>query len=426
MAVSARPPSWYEATANARPERAQLDRTVKADVCVVGAGYTGLGAALRLAERGADVVVLEARRVGSGASGRNGGQLHSGQRRDQPWLESRFGKDRARALWDVAEDAKLYVKDLINRHRIACDYRPGLIHAVHKRRYLDDERRSIEAMRRDYDYEALEWLDRAALAEALGTDIYFGGVRDRDAGHLHPLNFALGIAEAAVAAGARIFEGTPAVTIERGSTVTVKTPVGAVEADTVLIAGNGYLQGLEPDLEARVMPINNYILTTEPIGAGQTGGVLADGDAAADSRFVVYYWRPTPDGRLLFGGGESYSQRFPDDIAGFVRPHLLRIYPEFAATKISHAWGGTLAVTVNRLPYIRKLAPNIYAAAGFSGQGVAIAPYAGKVVADAILGDRAAFDLVADLPCPRFPGGAGLRAPLLVAAMTWFKLRDWI
>ena len=424
MAVSARPPSWYEATANARPEHPPLDRPVKADVCIVGAGYTGLGAALRLAERGVDVVVLEARRVGSGASGRNGGQLHSGQRRDQPWLEGRFGKDRARALWGVAEDAKLHVKDLINRHRIACDYRGGLIHAVHKRRYLDDERRSIEAMRRDYDYTALEWLDRATLAEALGTEVYHGGVRDRDAGHLHPLNFALGVAEAALAAGARIFEGSPAIAIDRKRGTTVRTPTGAVEADTVLIAGNGYLRGLEADLEARVMPINNYIVTTEPIGAGRAGGVLAAGDAAADSRFVVYYWRPTPDGRLLFGGGESYSQHFPDDIAAFVRPHLSRIYPALGAAKISHAWGGTLAVTVNRLPFIRKMAANVYAAAGFSGQGVAIAPYAGKVVADAILGDRTAFDLVADLPCPRFPGGGRLRAPLLVAAMTWFKLRD--
>ena len=426
MTVQLRSQSWYEATANGRPERPRLEEHLAVDVCVIGGGYTGLSTALHLAEGGASVVLLESKRVGSGASGRNGGQLHTGQRRDQEWLEKAFGKDEARRLWDIAEDAKKLVKGLIVRHAIDCDWRPGLIHAVHKRRLVDDEKHAMERMASDYDYDELDWLDRDELAAALGTDVYHGGLRERGPGHLHPLNFALGLADAAEKAGARIFEGSPATYLGRGDRVLVKTPAGSVSAATVVLAGNGYLSGLDETVESHVMPINNFVLTTAPIGAGMPGGILAGGEAAADSRFVVYYWRPTPDGRLLFGGGENYSHAFPADIAGFVRKHLARVYPQFAKTAVSHAWGGTLGVTMTRLPYIRRIAGNIIAATGFSGQGVAIAPYAGMVVADEILGREGAFGDFAKLPMQRFPGGKLLRYPTLVAAMSWFALRDRI
>ncbi len=267
----------------------------------------------------------------------------------------------------------------------------------------------------------MEWLDRATLAEGIGTDAYLGGRRDMGAGHLDPLKFAQGLARAAAGAGARIFEGTR---VTRVAGTTVETDKGSVTADTVILAGNGYLDGIDGEIEARVMPIDNYILATGPIGAGMPGGILRGGEAVSDTRFVVYYFRPTADGRLVFGGGETYSRRTPGDVAAFVQRHMVRIYPQLRDATIAYAWGGTLAVTMHRLPFIRKLRTGVYVAAGYSGQGVALAPFAGKVLADAIGGDPARLDIFADLPVPPFPGGKLLRKPALVAGMLWYALRD--
>jgi gamma-glutamylputrescine oxidase len=411
---------------------------VKADVAIVGGGYTGLSAALHLAEAGIDVVVVEAERIGSGASGRNGGQLHSGQRRDQDWLESHVGRDDAHHLWDLAEEAKALVKDLIARHGIACDWRPGLIETAHKQRLVRQEVAYVEKLKSEYGYAPVEWLDRDALAAAIGTDVYFGGRRDRGAGHLDPLKFARGLVRAATAAGARIFEGTRAARLDRSGATAIEIAClpaqwqvsdgeaagGSVTADIVILAGNGYLDGVDAETEARVMPIDNYIVATAPIGAGRSGGIIPGGEAVSDTRFVVYYFRPSPDGRLIFGGGETYSRHAPADIAAFVRPHLARIYPKLAETPIDYAWGGRLAVTLHRVPFIRRVRPGVYAAAGYSGQGVALAPFAGKVLADAIGGNPAVLDRFAALPVPRFPGGKLLRYPALVAGMSWYALRD--
>ena len=376
---------------------------------------------MHLAEAGVNVVLLEAERVGWGASGRNGGQLHSGQRRDQDWLEKHLGLDDALRLWKLAEEAKALVHDLIARHAIACDWRPGLIETTHKRRLVAGEMAYVEKLKARYGYAPVEWLDKAALAEAIDTDVYFGGRRDTGAGHLDPLKFAQGLAKAAAKAGTRIFEGTKAMGLT-GTTVTTAT--GTIKAGIVILAGNGYLDGIDDETEARVMPIDNYILATAPIGAGALGGIISGGEAVSDTRFVVYYFRPTADQRLVFGGGETYSRRAPADIAGFVRRHLARIYPQLESVKVDYAWGGTLAVTLRRLPFIRRLRPGVYAAAGYSGQGVAMAPFAGKVLADAIRGDPARLDVFASLPAPPFPGGKLLRKPALAAGMTWYALRD--
>jgi gamma-glutamylputrescine oxidase len=415
------PASWYAATAAELPPFPALAGEEAADVCVVGGGYTGLSAALHLAEAGMRVVLLEAQRVGWGASGRNGGQVGSGQRRDQEWIEARFGRERARALWEMAEEAKALLRDLVARHGIGCDLRPGVVSAASRAGEVGELHAGVERLARDYGYGPLEALDRAGIEAMVGTRAYHGGVLDRGAAHLHPLNYALGLARAAAAAGVRIFERSRATSVAPGE---VQTGAGRVRAPFVVVAGNGYLGDLVPQVAARVMPINNFIVATAPLGEARARRVIRDDVAVADTRFVVNYFRLSADGRLLFGGGESYGYRFPRDIAGVVRPRMLAVFPDLADVAIEHAWGGTLAITANRMPAFQRLGPGVFSAAGYSGHGVALATLAGKLIAEAAAGTAGRFDLLASLPQPRFPGGAALRWPLLVLAMSWYAMRD--
>jgi gamma-glutamylputrescine oxidase len=266
----AQAPSLYAAEADPGVAFPALTEPARAHVAIVGGGYTGLSAALHLAEGGVEVALLEAEKIGWGASGRNGGQLHSGQRRDQDWLEAHLGRDDARRLWDMAEEAKALVMDLIARHGIDCHWRAGLIETVHKRRLVRDEIDYVEKLKRDYAYDAVEWLDREALAAAIGTDVYFGGRRDARAGHLDPLKLAQGIARAAAKAGARVHEGTRVTKVARmADGFALTTAQASLRADIVILAGDGYLHGIDAETEARVMPIDNYILATRPIGAGR-------------------------------------------------------------------------------------------------------------------------------------------------------------
>lgn len=419
-APAAHAASLYAATAIGDRPRPPLAGDACADVLVIGAGLTGLSAALALAEAGRSVIVVEANRVGWGASGRNGGQLHSGQRLDVGALEALYGPAQAHALHDLAEEAKRLVHALVARHAIPCDWRPGLIHALHKPGHVDAARREVEHLARDYGAADLTFLDRAALTAAIGTDRYHAGIRDGGAGHFHPLNFVLGLADAAEAAGARIHAATRVTRLVAGGAATA---TGTIRAADVLVAANAYLDGLEPETDRHLMPLNNFILATAPAPA-RIAALIPGGEAVADSRFVVRYWRPTPDGRLLFGGGETYTPRFPENIAGFVRRHMLAVYPGLADLAVDYAWGGALAVTRSRMPYVRRVRPGLYAAAGYSGHGLAIATLAGRLVAEAILGDTARFDVMAAIPAAPFPGGRRLRHPLQAAAMLWYALLD--
>lgn len=419
------PGSWYADTAAPFAPLPPLAGEARADVCVVGAGYTGLGAALELAQRGVKVMVLEAAEVGSGASGRNGGQVHTGQRRDQAWLEKAVGRDDAMALWRLAGEARAHLMSLIADQAIACDWRPGMIHARHRPGGADEDARHIDFMASRYGDDQLSLIGEAELAAELGTGVYFGGMIDRAGGHLHPLNLALGLAQAAIGAGAVIHERSAARAWRReGGKILVETDGGRVVCDQLILTGDGYLDDLAgPAAHARVMPINNFVLATEPLG-DRAETILRSDAAVADTRFVVNYYRKSPDGRLLFGGGENYSPGFPRDLAGFVRRHMLKVYPQLADVKITHAWGGTLGITTHRVPYVRTLAPGVRIAAGYSGQGVMLAPYFGKLLADAALGEDCGVELLARLPVPPFPGGRWLRWPLTVAGLSWFALRD--
>lgn len=414
------PPSWYAATAVPLDPFAELRGETRADVCIVGGGYTGLSAALHLAEKGYDVALVEAHRAGFGASGRNGGQASVGQRQDQDVLERRHGRDDARKMWDISVQSVALVRSLIARHGIDAAWRDGVAHANWTDKSAAAERAYVDRIARDYGYDRAEPLDRAGIRALVGSQAFRGGFVDWGSGHLHPLRFALGLARAAAAAGARIFELTEAHHAEAGL---VRTARGRVRADHVILACNGYLGGLDRATAARVMPINNYMIATEPLG-DRAAEVLARDIAVADSKFVVNFWRLSEDRRLLFGGCESYGYRFPRDIAAMVRKPMLTIYPQLADTGIDYAWGGTLAITRTRMPDFARPRPGLWSASGYSGHGVALATLAGQILAEAIHGDATRFDVMARARPGRFPGAGGFRSPLLALAMTWFSLRD--
>ena len=422
-APGAYPDSWYAATAQLSAPGPALTEDLRADVVIVGAGYTGLSAAYHLAKSGRRVVVLEAQRIGFGASGRNGGQLGSGQRKDQQELEKLLSRDHARTLWAYGEEAKALVRDLVATHAMPDVYlKPGIANTGSTQADVDDLHQYADHMAQHYDYPH-RILDAEACQALCPSPDYKGGIVDDGAGHLHPLNFALGLAQAAQAAGARIFEQSRVTEITPGTKTRVATAHGAVTADHAILACNGYLGTLSDPVARHVMPINNFIAATEPLG-DRAETVLTEDIAVADSRFVMNYFRLSHDRRLLFGGGESYGYRFPRDIATTVRKPMSVIFPHLKDIKIDYAWGGTLGITMRRLPYVTRPAPNVLSASGYSGHGVGTATHAGMLMAKAIQGDGAGFDTMSKIPALPFPGGPRLRSPLLVLAMTWYAMRD--
>lgn len=408
--------NWYADTAPDFPDLPPLTGDAAAEVCIVGAGFTGLGAALALGGR---AIVLEAAHVGAAATGRNGGQVHTGQRRDQAWLEKAVGRDDALALWRLAEDARAHFKTLTDT--VDCDWRPGMIHARHKPNGEAEDAAYVALMAERYDYEQLALIDEDALTHELGTDVYHGGLIDRGGGHVHPLKLAQGMARRALASGAVIHEHTRAEAWRReGGGIIVETTRGRVTCERLILSGDGCLNAMAGAARARVMPINNFIAVTAPLGP-LADEIIRSNAAVSDSRFVVNYFRKTPDGRLLFGGGENYRPGFPRDIAGLVAKNLAKVYPRLADVPITHAWGGTLGITMSRMPFVGEIAPGVRVASGYSGQGVMLAPYVGRLLAE---GRAEALDLLSRLPTPPFPGGRWLRWPLTVAGLSWYALRD--
>ena len=415
--------SFYEATIGERPAYPALPGPTTADVVIVGGGFTGLQAAYHLAAAGRDVVLIEGARFGDGASGRNGGQLGTGQRAWVEESEADFGRDNAKKQFAVAERAKAHLMDFAKTHGIEADYRPGQISAAHKQGYVKDYRDHARIMRDEYGYEGLSFLDKDALAEKLGSARYHGGTYDAATGHINPLKYIVGLARAAAAAGARLHENTRARSISSaGGKVTVKTDQGDIVAASALIACNAFIEGLEPVTSAHVMPIRSFIGATVPLG--DDSPVIPGGESVDDSRFVVRYFRKSADGRLLFGGREAYTSDNPTDISSHIRRQIAEIYPGLDKVEITHSWGGSVGITLSRRPFVREVMPNVTSIGGFSGHGVMLSNYCGKLYADHALGGSDDLEVMRNLKVGPFPGGSRFRAPLLFLALTWFSLRD--
>jgi gamma-glutamylputrescine oxidase len=421
--VGSHAPSYYAATANPFPDQPSLAGEIHADVVVVGGGFTGLSAALHAAEAGFSVVLLEAGRIGHLASGRNGGQLIPGLRWGAVELEARFGSDRARRLLEVSDEAVSLVRDRIARHRIACDLRSGHFHAAHKPAHLDAMRRELDALERLTGYSGAQIVERGAVGDHVAGGDYHGGLFDTNGGHFHPLNYALGLADAALAAGVRIFERSAVSAIEHGSPVIATTAQGRVLARHGVLACDTRIGGLDRKLGRMTMPIANYNVATLPLSPDRADALIPGRAAISDSRFVLNYFRLSADHRLIFGGGEKYTRRPPADIAAFVRPYLEGVFPQLKGVGIDYAWGGMVGVTLNRLPHFGRIG-NSFFAHGWSGHGALLTTLAGKLIAEAMQGSAGGFDLFAALPHRPFPGGPLLRHPLSVLGMLWYALRD--
>ncbi len=417
--------SWYEDTAGPRPEYPALDGDRQADVVIIGGGFTGLSAAVHLAKSGTNVVLIEACRFGDGASGRNGGQMGTGQRAWAEELEGQYGFTRAKALFDLAEEAKAHLFEFSAANGIEIDYVPGQLSVAHKPRYVDEYKAHAEIMASRFDYPHVNFMDAKETAERLGSSHYYGGTRDTGTGHIHPLKLVIGTARVAAAAGAQIFEKTPATGItSQGGKVRVTTPRGTITAQKCLIATNAYGGKLEPVSASHIMPIGSFIGATVPLGADSK--VIPGGESVDDSRFVVRYFRKSTDGRLLFGGREIYAVNDPKDIHIHIRKQITEIYPALKDVEITHGWGGYVGITVPRKPFVREVMPNVISVGGYSGHGVMLSNFFGKLYAETVTGNRDRLKLIEDLKIPPFPGGRRFRAPLLFLALNWFALRDRI
>lgn len=416
--------SYYAASANPAPVRPALTGDIDADVCVVGGGMAGCSTALHLAERGYRVVLLEAQRIGWGASGRSGGQALTGFASGQHKLVRQVGAGAARQMWNISVEGLALLKDLVHRYSIDCDLHWGAMYVAVKERQRKELLHEVEETRRLYGYDTLRFLERTEVESLLATRRYCGGVHDGGSGHLHPLNYTLGLAAAAHQAGVTLFERSEVTSIEPGEPAIVQTAQGRVKARFVVLCCNAYIGPLAPALRARIMPVGTYIIATEALGETRIAQLIRENIAVSDVNFVLDYFRRSADHRLLFGGRVSYSGLSSFRTERATRTRMLKVFPQLSDVRIQYAWGGYVDITMSRAPDFGRMSPNVYYLQGFSGHGITLSTIAGKLVAEAVAGQAERFDLFTRLKHRDFPGGAMLRTPALVLAMMWYRLRD--
>ncbi|MEG7362484.1 FAD-binding oxidoreductase [Pseudomonas citronellolis] len=420
-------PSYYAATLNRRIQCPPLAGEEVADVCIIGGGFSGLNTAIELAERGFSVVLLEARKIGWGASGRNGGQLIRGVGHGVEQFEPVIGKDGVRQLKLMGLEAVQIVRQRVEKYGIDCDLTWGYCDLANKASDVEGFREDYEELKSlGYTHE-LRLVPQEEMRSIVGADCYVGGMVDMGSGHLHPLNLALGEAAAAQSLGVRLFEDSQVTHIDYGAEVRVRTAKGSVRAKTLVVGCNAYQNGLNHYLDGKVLPAGSYVIATEPLPADLAHELLPQNMAVCDQRVALDYYRLSADNRLLFGGACHYSGRDPADIAAYMRPKMLKVFPHLADVRIDYQWGGMIGIGANRLPQIGRLPgqPNVYFAQAYSGHGVNATHLAGKLLAEAIAGQQGSgFELFAKVPHITFPGGKLLRSPLLALGMAWYRFKE--
>ena len=421
--------SYYLASANAMPERPALAEDLSADVCVIGGGFTGVNTAIELAQRGLSVILLEARRIGWGASGRNGGQLIRGIGHDVSGFARHVGEEGVRYLQRAGIDSVALVGERIREHSIDCDLRWGfceLANTPAQFAAFKGEQQSLGALGYKPETRLVAAQD---MAQVVGSERYAGGLVDMGSGHLHPLNLVLGEARVAEALGVRIFEQSPALQLSHGDTVQVRCASGTVRAASLVLACNAHLEELEPRLSGKVLPAGSYIIATEPLPAALADELIPQNLALCDQKVGLDYYRLSADRRLLFGGACHYSGRDPLDIAAYMRPKMLKVFPQLATTAIEFQWGGKIGITANRFPQVGRLQqyPNVFYAQGYSGHGLNVTHWCARLLAEAIhAGHSQGLETFSRVPHMTFPGGKALRSPLLALGMLWYRLREML
>ncbi|WP_462378868.1 NAD(P)/FAD-dependent oxidoreductase [Pseudomonas sp. Marseille-QA0892] len=417
------PPSYYASTALAAPERQRLETHIDTDICIVGAGYTGLSAAVSLLEQGFKVTVLEAVKVGFGASGRNGGQIVNSYSRDLDVVEQNVSPANAKLLGHMAFEGARIIRERVQRYDIQCDLKDGGVFAAFTSKQMK-HLESRKALWERYGNRSLELLDESAIHATVNTNAYIGGLLDKSGGHIHPLNLALGEALAIERLGGRIHEHSPVVRLEQGATPIAHTERGSVRARFIVLAGNAYLGNLVPELAFKSMPCGTQVIATEPLAPAVADSLLPDDYCVEDCNYLLDYFRLSADRRLIYGGGVAYGARNPKNIESIIRPKMLKIFPQLQDVKIDFAWTGNFLMTLSRLPQVGRLGANIYYSQGCSGHGVTYTHVAGRILSEAIRGQAGRFDAFASLPHYPFPGGRIFQAPLSAIGSWYYSLRD--
>jgi gamma-glutamylputrescine oxidase len=426
--------SYYAATANEMPKYPVLEDNIIADVCIVGGGFAGLSSAIELADRGYKVVVLEANHIGFGASGRNGGQIIAGLACEQGVIENALGFEAAKTVWGMTLEALDLVRERVKRFDIKCDLTDGFLGVSVGEKKGKSLRKWFDSMVTNYNYDSdATWIEPAHIRQWIDSPRYFNGYYDKRSGHLHPLNYCLGLARGAASLGVQIFQHSAVTQMQHGDTVTLSTTKASVKAKFVVLAGNMYLlevsPNLAPKLAKRIMPVGTYIIATEPIEANLAAKLMPKNAAVCDTNFVLDYFRLSAKSklqgpRMIFGGRVSYSAMTPPNLTQKMQARMAEAFPQLANTKVEYTWGGFVDISMNRAPDFGRVAPNVYYLQGFSGHGVALTGLAGKLVAEAISGQAERLDLISKIKHHDFPGGKLLRTPALVLGMAWFQMRE--
>ncbi len=417
-------PSYYAATANPAPERPALAGDAVADVCIIGAGFTGISAGLELAERGCSVIVLEAARVGWGASGRNGGQIVNGYSRELDVIGRRYGARAAEELGRMALEGGQIIRDRVAKYAIDCALVAGGVMTAFTARQM----RGLEHARQvwaQHGHAGMQLVDRAGLAPIVASDRYVGGLVDPLGGHIHPLNLVLGEAAALERLGGRIHELSRAVAVDSGAAPSVRTQAGRVRARHVLVCGNAYLGGLlHREIGSKIMPVSSQVMATAPLDPARLAALLPANYCIEDSNYFLDYFRRTPDHRLLYGGGTVYGGADPASIEGKLRPLMLKTFPSLHDVRMDYAWSGNFALTLPRIPHVGRVSPSVLFSHGDSGHGVTTTHLLGRLLGEAVAGETARFDAFARLPYLPFPGGRLLRVPLTVLGSWYYRALD--